>query len=108
VAASRPASPQSAAGENSREGPQDRVQGEDQFTPEAKAAFASEADGWLLAFAHVNGFTVATHEEYAPEAKKSVKIPNVCVEFDVEYCNTFEMIRAVNEQFVLKTRRRRS
>lgn len=84
------------------------VQGEDQFTPEAKAAFASDADGWLIAFARVNGLVVVTHEEYAPQAKKSVKIPNVCIEFDVKYCSTFDLLRAVKEQFVLKSRRRRN
>lgn len=83
------------------------VQGTDQFTPEAKAAFASAADGWLVAFARVNDPAVVTHEQYAPQAKTDVKIPNICVEFDVEYCDTFEMIRRVKEQFVLKTRRRR-
>ena len=83
------------------------VQTKDQFTPEAKAQFASAADGWLVAFAKVNGLTVVTHEEYAPEAKKIVKIPNVCIEFDVPYCTTFEMLRGVGEQFVLKTRRKK-
>lgn len=82
------------------------VQMEDQFTVEAKAEFASAADGWLIAFAKVNGLTVVTHEQYASEAKKKVKIPNVCIEFDVPYCDTFDMLRRVKEQFVLKTRRK--
>lgn len=81
-----------------------RVQNEKQYTPEAKAAFAEGADGWLVAFAQVNHFTVVTHEQYAPQARKNVKIPNVCVEFDVTYCDTFEMIRGVQEQFILKPR----
>jgi hypothetical protein len=83
------------------------VQAEDQFTADAKAAFANDADAWLIAFAKVNGLIVVTHEEHAPQARKSVKIPNVCIEFGVGYCNTFTMIRDVKEQFVLKTRRRR-
>jgi len=84
------------------------VQNEGQFTPEAKAQFASVADGWLVAFAKANSLVVVTHEEYAPGAKNSVPIPNVCIEFDVEYCDTFAMLRDVKEQFVLKTRRRKS
>jgi hypothetical protein len=80
---------------------------EDQFTAEAKAAFASDVDGWLVAFAKVNGLIVVTHEEYAPQAKRIVKIPNVCVEFEVDYCNTFDMLRDVDERFVLRRRRRR-
>lgn len=83
------------------------VQSENQFTLEAKAEFASVADGWLIAFAKVNGLIVVTHEQYAPDAKKNVKIPNVCIEFNVKYCNTFEMLRDLKEQFVLKTRQRR-
>lgn len=78
------------------------AQDEHQFTPGAKAEFASVADGWLVAHARVNGLTVVTHETYAPEVKNKVKIPNVCIEFDVEYCNTFEMLRALQEAFVLE------
>ncbi len=83
------------------------VQNEGQFTLEAKAEFSSVADGWLIAFAKVNGLTAVTHEQYAPEVKSKVKIPNVCIEFDVKYCNTFEMLRDLKEQFVLKKRQRR-
>ena len=50
------------------------VQNENQFTQEAKAEFASVADGWLIAFAKVNGLIVVTHEQYAPDVKKNVKI----------------------------------
>ncbi len=83
------------------------VQSEDQFSQEAKAEFASAADGWLVAFAKVNHLIVVTHEEYAPDARKKVPMPNVCLEFDIDYCSTFEMLRAIKERFVLKTRRRR-
>lgn len=82
------------------------VQTEDQFVGQAKAEFASAADGWLIAFAKVNGMIVVTHERYAPEAKSSVKIPNVCLEFEVPFCNTFEMLRGLGEQFVRKARQK--
>ena len=72
------------------------VQNEQQFTPEAKAEFSTVADGWVIAYAKVNGLIVVTHEEYAPDVKKKVPIPNVCVEFDVDYCNTFDMLRDLN------------
>ncbi len=36
------------------------------FDPPAKTEFASVADGWVMAYASVNGLTVVTHEEYAP------------------------------------------
>lgn len=83
------------------------VQNEQQFTPQAKAEFASVADGWIVAYGKVNGLVVVTHEVYAPDKKSKVKIPNVCIEFDVKYCNTFEMLRNLKEQFVLKKRQRR-
>ena len=51
--------------------------------------------------------TVVTHEEYAQDVKKSVKIPNVCIEFHVPWCSTFDLLRGVGEQFVLKTRRKK-
>jgi hypothetical protein len=71
------------------------VQGQSQFTPGAKAEFAAGADGWVIAYAKANGLVVVTHEEYAPDARKKVPIPNVCLEFDVEYCDKFEMLRAL-------------
>jgi hypothetical protein len=72
----------------------------DQFADSAKAEFASVADGWVIAYAAVNELVVVTHEEFAPAAKRKVPMPNVCVEFDVEYVNTFEMLRSLNERFV--------
>jgi hypothetical protein len=81
------------------------VQSEQQFTAEAKAEFASVADGWVVAYAKANDLVVVTHELYAPDAKKNVPIPNVCIEFDVKYCNTFEMLRGLKVQFVLRKRR---
>ena len=80
--------------------------GQEQFTDAAKTAFLDGVDGWLVAYAYANNLSVVTHEAFAPHVKKNVKIPNVCVEFDVPYCNTFEMLRAVDEKFVLRTRRR--
>ncbi len=78
------------------------VQRQPQFTPEAKAEYATVADGWVIAYAKVNGLVVVSHEEYAPDAKRKVPVPNVCIEFKVEYCNTFEMLRGLKEQFVLR------
>lgn len=78
------------------------VQGEKQFTSAARAAFADAADGWLIAYARVNGCVVVTHEELAPEAKRTVPIPNVCLQFGVDYDNTFAMLRDRNVQFVLR------
>ncbi len=66
------------------------------------------ADGWLIAYAKENGLIVVTHEEYAPGAQNKVPIPNVCIEFGVEFTDTFDMLRELKEEFVLKTKRRKS
>lgn len=78
-----------------------------QFTDAAKAEFASVADGWVIAYAAVNGLIVVTHEQYAPEAKRKVPMPNVCVEFDVAYVDTFSMLRDLGEKFIRSTKRRK-
>jgi len=72
----------------------------DQFSDSAKSEFATVADGWVIAYAAVNELVVVTHEEFAPAAKRKVPMPNVCVEFDLEYVNTFEMLRSLDERFV--------
>lgn len=78
------------------------VQSQTQFTPAAKAEFANVADGWVIAYANANHLVVVTHEEFAPDAKKKVPMPNLCVKFGVEYANTFEMLRDLQAQFDLR------
>ncbi len=65
------------------------VSAQSQFLPEAKAEFAAGVDGWLIAYAKTNSLVLVTHEILAPEARRKIPIPNVCVEFDVEYVDTF-------------------
>jgi len=62
--------------------------------------FKKTEDQAVIAYAAVNKLVVVTHEEFAPAAKRKVPMPNVCVEFDVEYVNTFEMLRSLNERFI--------
>ncbi|MCX5638339.1 MAG: DUF4411 family protein [Planctomycetota bacterium] len=69
------------------------VQGQSQYTDAAKAEFANEPDGWLVAYALAKGRVVVTQEVLAPDAKSRVPIPNVCVQFDVLYIDTFAMLR---------------
>jgi hypothetical protein len=82
------------------------VQSNQQFKAEAKQSFLSGADGWVIAYAQANTMLVVTHEELAPEAKTKVPIPNVCAQFGVDYCNTYDMLRDLKVQFILKGRRR--
>lgn len=64
-----------------------------QFTDAAKAKFATGADAWLVAFAHVKGAVVVTLEQRAPNSKTEIKLPDVCHQFGVEFTNTFHMLR---------------
>lgn len=63
------------------------------FSPENKYKFLDGADPWLVAFAMVKDYTVVTHESKAGPGTKKVKIPNICEEFGVDYCNVFEVMR---------------
>lgn len=84
------------------------VYSQPQFTDAARNEFASVADGWVIAYAAVNSLTVVTHEQFAPEARRKVPIPNVCVEFEVEYVDTFSMLRELGETFISSTKRRKA
>ena len=70
-----------------------------EFAEQAKAEFARGADGWLIAYALVHGGVIVTHEEYASSVKRKVPIPNVCKQFNVEYTDTFTMIRDLDIAF---------
>lgn len=63
------------------------------FLPAAKAKFATDADGWLIAAAKQSGYCLVTHETIQPGARARVPMPNVCDEFGISYCSTFEMLR---------------
>lgn len=71
------------------------VQNNDQFYQYAKEEFANGVDGWLIAYAKVHNCIVVTHEQPSEDAKKRVKIPNVCLEFNVPYTDPFQMLRAL-------------
>lgn len=68
------------------------VSGRD-FLPAAKAKFATDADGWLVATAKQAGYCLVTHEARNEGSRVRVPIPIVCDRFGVSYCNTFELLR---------------
>ena len=69
------------------------VTGQAQFTAAAKAEFAEKPDAWLIAYSKVTEKALVTHEVLRQEARARVPIPNVCEAFDVEYLDTFEMLK---------------
>jgi len=77
------------------------VQRSPQYFDNAKAQFATGADGWLVAYARVHDAIVVTNEQPRGEAKSRVPLPNVCEQFRVTYTNTFVMLKELAVQFVL-------
>lgn len=72
------------------------------FEPEAVDKFCDSTDIFLVAYAKAHDFVVATNEVYDENIKKKVKIPNACEFIDVEYIDTFQLLRKVGEaRFVL-------
>ena len=69
------------------------------YFDQAKTKFAAGADGWLVAYAQVNGATVVTNEQSALKSKREVKLPDVCNQFKVRCDNTFAMLGALNIHF---------
>lgn len=72
-----------------------------QFLPKAKDDFAeaNSADAWIVAMALVKDYVIVTHEVYNKEIKKKIPIPNVCRAFNIEYINTFDLLREMNFKF---------
>ena len=68
-----------------------------------KSRFLNAADSWLIATAKTLGAIVVTQEVAVPEESRKVKIPNICNEFDVDYCNTFELLEAFGVKFTLSS-----
>ena len=70
-----------------------------QYTDPARAKFATGADGWLVAYAHIHGAVVVTNEQSAPESKAAIMLPDVCEQFAVRPADTFEMLRELQVRF---------
>lgn len=70
-----------------------------QYYDSAKAKFATEADGWLVAFARVKGVIVITNEQPRPDSRNRILLPDVCDQFGVRYDDTFAMLRALRVRY---------
>lgn len=70
-------------------------QGQAQFTNAAKAEFAraENADAWVVAFARAKGYAVTTQEQFDPNVKNRIPIPNICQALGVRCVDTFELLR---------------
>lgn len=59
----------------------------------AIATFLGSTDLFLIAHAHAHDEIVVTHEKPAPDAQRSIKIPDVCAEFGVDCVDPFTMVK---------------
>ncbi len=73
------------------------AQAQSQYSDAAKAEFAKteNADAWLVAYASARGCVVATHEQPDSTSRRRIKIPDVCIAFQVPFIDPFEMLRAL-------------
>ena len=81
------------------------VQRSTQYLDRAKAKFATEADGWLVAYSMVHGTTVVTNEQPRPDSRSRVLLPDVCAQFKVPSRDTFTMLRSLNMKLDLREAR---
>jgi len=71
----------------------------DNYADHQARPFLNGADPWIIAQAKVEGAVVVTHEKLVKHESAKVKIPNICVEFEVKYVHTYEMLRALGAHF---------
>jgi Domain of unknown function (DUF4411) len=77
------------------------AQAQTQYNQAAKDRFMEDdnADTWILAYARTNNCVIVTHEVADSNIKRNIPIPNICKDFDIKYCDTFEMLRALDFNF---------
>jgi hypothetical protein len=70
------------------------------YEPGAINTFLQVADYYLIAQAFARGDIVVSHE-VASNAKRSVKIPDVCLGLGIKCVTPFEMLRSEHARFML-------
>lgn len=77
------------------------AQAQAQFIQRAKDVFMDDktADAWVLAFALAKGVKVVTHEVFSAEVQKRIPIPNVCLAFSMDCCDTFALLKELKFTF---------
>ncbi|WP_414463330.1 DUF4411 family protein [Hyphomicrobium sp. DY-1] len=69
---------------------------------EAIATFMAKADPWLIAFALAHGHTVVTYETSNRDARRVVKIPDICADLGVPCIGPYQLLRDLKAKFILK------
>lgn len=73
------------------------------YSQEATDKFMGSADLLLIAHAKAHGHTVVSLETSDLNSLRSIKIPDVCKQFDVECVRTFKMLANESVQFHLRS-----
>lgn len=81
------------------------IRSQEQYEEPAIGRFQKGADFYLVVQALAGKHTIVTHERSAPDAKKSVKIPDVCKRFKIKCVSPFVMLKAEKARFVLAPRK---
>jgi hypothetical protein len=71
------------------------------YRPEAITEFLDSTDYYLIATAMSAGHEIVTHEKPS-DGQKRVKIPEPCIAHQVEFVNTFTMLRRLGARFALQ------
>lgn len=68
------------------------------YKEEAINEFLKEnnSDSWVIAFAKAKNLIVVTEEKPNPHAKRKIFIPDVCNNFNINYIDTFQMLKELN------------
>ncbi len=69
------------------------------YPSEYAELFLDGADPWVVAYAKTNTSFVVTREKFLSGQPRKVKIPNVCKYFNVQFLDTFELLRKKGAQF---------
>lgn len=63
--------------------------------------FLQGADPWVIAQAKAENAKVVTMEKLVGVNSRKVKIPNICIEFRVDWLNTYQLLRELQAKFIL-------
>lgn len=66
--------------------------------------FSSSADYFLIALAYQESYIIVTHEaKSGSNAKRQIKIPNVCEKLNIECIDVAEFLRRCSIKFALNS-----
>jgi len=71
----------------------------DLFSESEITKFLDGADPWVIALAMAEQAIVVTHERFLNGPSRKIKIPNICEQFNIEYIDTYRMLRELRVRF---------